>query len=185
VEASKKVSTTDQAQRGEGGTMVQKKVCKIGSYGVGKTSLVRRFVENIFSEQYQSTVGVHITRKLVDVAGQTVMLLLWDLAGEDELAQLRVEHLRGASGYLIVADGLRASTLTKAVELQERISEGLGELPFLLVMNKVDCVEEWEPATKSMEELRSKGWVAVRTSAKTGEGVEAMFRQLTARMMAA
>ena len=89
--------------------MIQKKICMIGSFGVGKTSLVARFVRSIFSEKYQTTVGVKIDKKVVEVGGQQVTLVLWDIAGEDALTTVRVSQLRGASGYILVVDGSAVS----------------------------------------------------------------------------
>ena len=61
--------------------MLQKKICMLGGFSVGKTSLVRRFVQSIFSETYLTTVGVKIDKKSVELPGKTVDLILWDLAG--------------------------------------------------------------------------------------------------------
>src|ERR1700684_114929 len=118
--------------------MLKKKICMVGEFGVGKTSLVRRFVESIFDERYLSTVGVKIDRRDVKVGPHFVRLMLWDLAGEDDLAQLKISHLSGASAYILVVDRCRATSLDKAVELQRRITEQLGVLPFVLVLNKTD-----------------------------------------------
>src|SRR5271156_4987192 len=114
--------------------MLKKKICMVGEFGVGKTSLVRRFVDSMFDERYLSTVGVKIDRKDVTVGSESVTLMLWDLAGEDGVAELNTSHLRGASGYILVVDGCRAMSLAKAVELQERITRQLGPLPFVLVL---------------------------------------------------
>jgi small GTP-binding protein len=78
-------------------SVVQRKVCMLGATSVGKSSLVRRFVESIFSEKYQATIGVKIDRKLVQVDDTQVSLLLWDLQGEDEFQRVRLSYLRGAS----------------------------------------------------------------------------------------
>src|ERR1700733_1854956 len=98
----------------------KKKVCMVGQFGVGKTSLVRRFVDSIFDERYLTTIGVKIDRKDVTVGSDSVTLMLWDLAGEDDLAQLNDSHLRGASGYILVGDGCPAASLAKAGELHQR-----------------------------------------------------------------
>jgi small GTP-binding protein len=160
--------------------MLKKKVCMVGQFGVGKTSLVRRFVDSIFDDRYLSTVGVKIDRKDVVVGSASVTLMLWDLAGEDDLAQLNTSHLRGASGYILVADGCRAMSLAKAIELQQRITEQLGPLPFVLVLNKTDLRDQWEVQDVAISELR---WTKFETSAKAGSGVEEMFLALAAKLL--
>jgi small GTP-binding protein len=82
---------------------LQKKICMIGAFSVGKTSLVKRYVQSVFSETYLTTVGVKIDKKTVDVSGRTVNLILWDVAGEDDIGSLRMSYLRGAAGYVLVA----------------------------------------------------------------------------------
>jgi small GTP-binding protein len=160
--------------------MLKKKICMVGQFGVGKTSLVRRFVDSIFDERYLTTVGVKIDRKDVTVGSECVTLVLWDLAGEDDLAQLNVSHLRGASGYILVVDGCRAASLAKAVELQRRISGQLGPLPFVLVLNKSDLRPQWEVKDAAVSE---HGWLTFETSAKVGSGVEEMFQALTEKLL--
>ena len=91
--------------------MLQKKICMLGGFAVGKTSLVRRFVQSIFSETYLTTVGVKIDKKSVVLSDKTVDLILWDLAGEDDIGSFRLSYVRGASGLVLVADGTRAATL--------------------------------------------------------------------------
>jgi len=160
--------------------MLKKKICMVGQFGVGKTSLVRRFVDSIFDERYLTTVGVKIDRKDVAVGSESVTLMLWDLAGEDDLAQLNVSHLRGASAYILVVDGCRAASLAKAVELQQRIEGQLGSLPFVLVLNKADLRDQWEVKDAAFSEY---GWPTFETSAKVGSGVEEMFQALTEKLL--
>ncbi len=162
--------------------MLKKKICMVGEFGVGKTSLVRRFVQSIFDERYLSTVGVKIDRKDVNVGSVPVTLMLWDLAGEDELTQLKISHLRGASGYILVADGCRAASLDKAIELQQRIAEQLGSLPFVLVLNKADLRDQWEIQDAAVSEC---GWPTFETSAKAGSGVDEMFLALAGQLIGA
>ena len=99
---------------------LQKKICMLGGFSVGKTSLVKRFVESVFSETYLTTVGVKIDKKTVVLSDRIVNLILWDLAGEDNISSLRMSYLRGAAGYVLVADGTRRSTLNVALSLRER-----------------------------------------------------------------
>jgi small GTP-binding protein len=163
--------------------MIRKKICMVGTYAVGKTSLVRRFVESLFDERYQTTVGVKVDKKLLDVTGREVTLVLWDMAGEDDLALVRTSHLRGAAGYVLVADGTRPATLAAAEGLRERILEELGALPFVLVINKSDLADQWQVTPEDLGYWRSKGWKVFVTSARTGENVEEMFRALAADVM--
>ena len=111
---------------------VQKKICMLGSFSVGKTSLVKRYVESVFSESYLTTVGVKIDKKTVALGDRTVNLILWDLAGEDDLSSLRMSYLRGAAGYVLVADGTRPATLDLAVSLRQRVEADYGQLLSLI-----------------------------------------------------
>jgi small GTP-binding protein len=161
---------------------VQKKICMLGGFSVGKTSLVKRFVASVFSESYLTTVGVKIDKKTVTLADRVVHLILWDLAGEDESASLRMSYLRGSAGYVLVADGTRPATLDMARTLRRRVEAEHGALPFALLLNKHDLKEQWAIADDALEELRRGGWQVRPSSAKTGEGVEDAFTDLAARV---
>jgi small GTP-binding protein len=163
--------------------MIQKKVCMIGSFGVGKTSLVARFVRSIFSEKYQTTVGVKIDKKILEVGDKQVTLVLWDIAGEDALTTVRPSQLRGASGYILVVDGLRRGTYETAIDLEKRVADAIGPVPFLCVFNKNDLRQSWEVTEADVEVLRQRGWSVILSSAKNGEGVEELFQQLTAAIL--
>jgi small GTP-binding protein len=162
--------------------MIQKKVCMIGKSGVGKTSLVAKFVHSMFSEKYLTTVGVKIDKKTVNVNGAEVMLMIWDLAGDDDYQRLQTSYLRGTSGYLLVADGTRAVTLDDAIEVQRRVAQAVGPVPFVVALNKADLVAQWEIDDARMAELNGRGWKSYKTSAKDGAAVEEVFAEL-ARMM--
>ncbi len=162
--------------------MLQRKICLLGAFGVGKTSLVRRFVDTIFSDAYLTTVGVKIDKKVLTVGTEELALILWDIAGEDEVAAVRVSYLRGAAGYLLVVDGTRPETLETAASIQARISAELGAVPFFVLLNKADLLEDWAIAPERLESLEAAGWTFRRTSAKTGMGVEETFQELAARV---
>lgn len=163
--------------------MLQKKICMVGAFATGKTSLVSRFVYSIFSEKYQTTVGVKIDKKTVNIGGQELNLILWDLYGEDEFQKVRMSYLRGSSGYFLVVDGTRHHTLEKAFSLQQRVEETIGKVPFILVMNKWDLVEDWEIEASEIDELTQRGWMVIRTSAKTGLNVEEIFQSLASKIL--
>jgi small GTP-binding protein len=158
--------------------MMQKKICLLGTFAVGKTSLTERFVKSAFSERYQTTVGVRIHKKTVTVDELALDLIIWDLAGEDEFVVLRTAYLRGASGYILVADGTRPETLDKAADLHQRAQAALGDVPFALIVNKVDRSSDWTIREDVLDELVRSNWPVFRTSAKTGQGVEHAFNSL-------
>ena len=161
---------------------VQKKLCMLGGFGVGKTSLVRRFVHSIFSDTYLTTVGVKIDKKTVDLAGKTVNLILWDLAGEDDLSSVRTTYVRGAAGYLLVADGTRPATLDVALSLNQRVEAEFGKLPFALLLNKSDLRDQWAISDADVAGLIDSGWWVRSSSAMTSEGVEEAFHDLAVRV---
>ncbi len=157
---------------------MQKKICLLGAFAVGKTSLTRRFVTSIFSERYRTTVGVSIEKATVCVGDQSVDLIIWDLAGEDEFVVIRAAYLRGSSGYMLVTDGTRPETLHKAMDLQHRAEDMLGHVPFVLLMNKVDRSDDWAIDDARQVSLAQLGWPIFQTSAKTGQGVKEAFTSL-------
>ena len=161
---------------------LQKKICMLGAFSVGKTSLVKRFVESVFSETYLTTVGVKIDKKTVELPDRTVNLILWDLAGEDDISSLRMSYLRGSAGYVLVADGTRPLTLEVALSLRQRVEAEFGRLPFVLLLNKSDLKEQWAISDEDVEGLRQSGWWVRSTSARTGEGVDDAFGTLAERV---
>lgn len=163
--------------------MIQKKICMLGTYAVGKTSLVRRFVESVYLDKYHTTIGVKVDKKVVSVGANEVTLLVWDIEGTEDAHELRQSYLRGAAGYLLVADGTRPETLAKAVELLARVEAEVGSVPSLLLLNKSDLTVEWRIRGEELAPLNQKGWTIIFTSAKTGTGVEDAFMKLSQKMI--
>jgi small GTP-binding protein len=164
--------------------MIKKKVCVLGAYAVGKTSLIKRFVESLFSEKYLTTVGVKIDKKTVQYNGEAVTLMLWDIQGEDSLNETHFLYLRGLAGCILVIDGTRADTLETAIRLEKKAREIAGDTELVCAVNKSDLVDEWELEESALEELREKGWDVFKTSAKDGSEVENLFHRLTDAMLA-
>jgi small GTP-binding protein len=155
----------------------------VGAFATGKTSLVARLVNSIFSEKYHTTVGVKIDKKTINIQEQTINLILWDLYGEDEFQKVRMSYLRGASGYLLVVDGTRKNTLDKAFDLQTRVEDTLGKVPFIMMLNKWDMIDEWDIDSVEIDAVKQKGWTVMKTSAKTGLGVAEVFQTLAEKIM--
>ena len=135
--------------------MIQKKVCMIGAFAVGKTSLVSQFVRGIYSEKYLTTIGVKIDKASIEADGHTTNLVLWDIHGEDEFQNVRMSYLRGAAGYLLVVDGTRRASLEVAFNLRSKVVENIGHLPFVLVLNKSDLLADWEITREDIDPWNS------------------------------
>jgi small GTP-binding protein len=157
--------------------MLQKKICLLGAFSVGKTSLIQRYVSSLFDDKYLTTVGVKIDKKIVELPDQKMMLMIWDLAGEDDYNSLKLSHLRGASGYILVVDGTRPKSLEVAIEIQKLAQGALGDVPFIIATNKADLQEQWMLSDEDINSLKALSTV-VSTSAKNGDNVEALFTQL-------
>jgi small GTP-binding protein len=158
---------------------IQKKVCMVGVFGTGKTCLVQRYVHSIFSTKYLSTVGVKIDRKEIQIGDQAVSLMLWDLEGRDGTRDINPSYLRGAHGLIYVADGTRRETLEQMFEIRLIAQRVLGEVPSVLALNKADLTDQWQlrPVDEEAAGL-IPGLHRLRTSAKTGEGVDVTFQWL-------
>jgi len=163
--------------------MLVKKVCMVGPFAVGKTSLVKRFVESIFSEKYHTTIGVKISKKQIELDQNNVQMMLWDIEGVDDFTELKSSYLRGAAGVMIVIDGTRPTTIRQLSELLSLVRSHLRETPIVILANKVDLVNEWSLLEEDANKLRENGLTIIETSAKTGSGVEEAFTELAHKML--
>ncbi len=162
---------------------LKKKICLIGAFAVGKTSLVRQYVYSLFSDRYLSTVGVRIDKKALTVSGRNLDLIIWDLHGEDEFQTIRMSYLRGASGCIYVADGTRYATLDAALRLKQRVLDTIGPTPSILAVNKCDLETNWEIDNQTLDGLTGTELFVLRTSAKSGQSVNTAFQKLAAMML--
>ena len=167
--------------KGQG--VIQKKICMLGGFAVGKTSLGKRFVTGQFSERYHTTIGVKIDQKAQKVNNTDMLLVLWDVYGDDDFQKVRASYLQGASGYLLVLDGTRKETVEVARQLHALVTQSMGSVPYVLVMNKHDLKESWQVESSMYEDLARNACLVLQSSAKTGEGVELAFAELAKRML--
>lgn len=174
---------------------ISKKICLVGDFSVGKTSLIRRFVDDQFSDEYLSTVGVKLSRKLVDVEGtpdtaaRQVELLIWDIEGQTQFKAIAPSYLQGAKGAIIVADVKRDDTLVHLqnhVDLFFKINQ-TGTV--IIALNKADLVTpsllETIRDRYALEKQNSRVIATYTTSAKTGQAVDAIFKELAAAILTA
>ncbi len=153
---------------------IVKKIVLVGHFGVGKSSLVKRFVHQKFSDQYLTTIGVKIDKKTVEVGGAQVKLMLWDIAGESTAMKIPKKYLAGAHGILYVFDLSREETYNHLQNDLFEISKELKEVPTVVLGNKADLVED--PFIEDLKKELSMDFKA--TSAKTGDFVEEAFIHL-------
>ncbi len=162
---------------------LSKKICLLGDFAVGKTSLVRRFVYDRFDDKYISTIGVKVSRKTVAVprADEIVELtmMLWDLAGSEEFNRVRASYLRGLSGAILVCDLTRANTLENLTTYVYDLRDIDPAARIIIAANKGDLLKQHQVTRAQVEEVANKlDAVFYVTSAKTGSEVEKLFRHL-------
>jgi small GTP-binding protein len=158
------------------------KICMLGDFGVGKTSLVARFVRSTFTPKYLTTIGVKVdSKELLSPQGAPIKLVVWDIAGRSALDALGANYLRGASALLLVADGTREHSLSVALNLLMQSRAALPHAVVALAVNKLDLVERWEVAPTTLAELR-RTLPVFETSALSGDGVENAFAEIAARL---
>jgi small GTP-binding protein len=169
---------------------IKKKICLLGTFAVGKTSTVQRFVYSRFDERYLTTIGVRVSQKLMapmEVPGRAEAvqynLLVWDIAGMDRFDTLVENYYRGAAGALAVGDLTRPDTFNQLDEICNRFRAVNPQAALVIVGNKVDLQSPGEGTSVVMRRLaKTYGTRPLTTSAKSGENVEAAFVQL-ARLM--
>ncbi|MFN6539513.1 MAG: Rab family GTPase [Nostoc sp. EkiNYC01] len=171
---------------------ISKKICLFGDFGVGKTSLIRQFVESQFSDTYLSTVGVKISRKLLNLSKQdqnneqNLQLLIWDIEGSNKFKAVAQNYFQGSKGAVIVADVTQPETLN---HLQEHIQTFLAVNPqsyIVVALNKSDMI-----AAEYLENIRKIYQFSNQTnildtyitSAKTGNNVNDIFQTLATRLI--
>ncbi len=162
----------------ETGPVIRKKICLLGAPSVGKTSLVRQFVDSMFDEHYQRTIGVKIDKKTVTVDAQELVLMLWDMHGEDDDMPVRDSYLRGLNGYLLVVDSTRPDTLAQAGRVHERVQKMSSGVPYILVLNKSDLLLDWHAIDQASAPLAQDAQAMIKTSARTGQAVNDCFSTL-------
>tara|TARA_R110002096_G_scaffold22547_10_gene72348 strand:- start:2525 stop:3049 length:525 start_codon:yes stop_codon:yes gene_type:complete len=167
-------------------THLTSKICIVGDFAVGKTSVIERFVNNEFSDKYLSTVGVKIDTKEIshrDI-GIDHKLVIWDVAGSDRFDHREFAYLRGANGLVFVADGTRPRTVDTVRNLQQQIFEKNGSTPSVFLVNKRDLVSDWSVDEKQISSVPVSEDSVFMTSAKTGDAVEQALLHLAEMIIA-
>lgn len=160
------------------------KVCLLGDGAVGKTSLVHRYVYDVFDDKYIMSFGTKVSKKTVELPDAKVDLLIWDILGQKRHESLHGAYYRGAVGALAVCDFTRRSTMESLESWISGFRDVAGVVPVVILANKSDL-----PKSYSLEDVRifasTIGCEVFETSAKTGANVEAAFSGLTSEMLEA
>ncbi len=167
------------------------KVCLVGDSSVGKTSLIRRYVYDEYSDKYLTTIGTKVTKKELIVSNPDgngnvhVNLAIWDIMGQHGFrALLQEAYFFGVDGTIAVCDMTREETMTGLADWLDRIKEVAGNVPIVAVGNKVDLEDELvvkdEDLGHTVNRYNAK---YLLTSAKTGQNVEQTFTELTKRIL--
>lgn len=154
---------------------ISKKIVLVGHFGVGKTSLVRRFVDSAFSEDYLVTLGVQVKKKTVAVDDDVINMIIWDLEGKTKVADMRSSYLLGSDAFIYVFDLTRPVTFDNLKENLDHINTNHPDVPLQLVGNKVDLFAE-----ENLDDFLTKNGFddIVTTSAKEGTNVNLLFEKL-------
>ncbi|NJK60499.1 MAG: GTP-binding protein [Oscillatoriales cyanobacterium SM2_1_8] len=162
-------------------TAIAKKVCLLGDFGVGKTSLVRRYVEGRFDDRYLSTVGVKISRKEVHRDAHHVQLIVWDVEGNTKFRGIAPAYMQGAAAALIAADATRPDSIAFVLECLPQFLQINPKGTAAIAFNKVDLLPK-EAVQRQMaqllQDLHHPILTVLPTSAKTGLNVETAFAWL-------
>lgn len=157
-----------------------KKVVLVGHFGVGKSSLVRRFVQNTFSDNYIVTIGVHILKKEIRINELDLTLIIWDIEGKDDIKKVRPSYLLGTSGFIYVIDPTRTQTYEHFNDEIDFLKSNYSKAKVISVSNKTDLInlEEFQESLKQKQID-----IDFFASAKSGNEVEKLFHTIGMKMI--
>ena len=166
------------------------KVCVVGDGGVGKTSLVRKSISNTFSENYIMTIGSNFSVKPVELSeypNYDITLSVWDLAGQEHFKSVRPPFYKGAKALIYVYDLTRISSFSNLLNWKKEAEKVIGLTPSILVGNKSDLLRPEEKRAKEEDITQLMGKLDTdayfETSAKEGINVEAIFEEITKKIL--
>ncbi len=164
-----------------------KKVCLLGDGAVGKTSLIRKYVYDDFDDKYLMTIGTKITKKFMHIKQQdeeiNLTIMISDIVGQVEFERIHKQYYRGSKGGLFVCDLTRKDTLERMEWWLNSFRDVAGDVPIILLGNKLDLKEQHEISFEDMAEFAKKfNCPYYLTSAKSGENVERAFQNMGQRV---
>ncbi len=173
-------------------SIISKKICLIGDFSVGKTSLIHRFVDRQFSDKYLSTVGVKISRKSIDIGDleqykyHKIQLLIWDIEGSNKFKGISTSYFQGATGAIIVGDVTRPESLENISEHMKYFSKANPQGKMIIALNKSDLIDiEYLEKYRQIYSFQDNDnfILTYSTSAKTGLNVDEIFQTLAKKLI--
>ncbi|WP_309609798.1 Rab family GTPase [Flavobacterium sp.] len=152
-----------------------KKIVLVGHFGVGKSSLIRRFVSNSFSNDYKVTIGVQILKREIEIDQKKITFIIWDIEGKEALQEIRPSYLLGTSAFIYVVDATRNATYLDFNNEIKYIKNNFPNIGLVSVANKSDLINEKDFRA---EIAKQNLVIDFFTSAKSGENVDAIFEKL-------
>jgi small GTP-binding protein len=181
---------TDQNVSKSAAKRMKAKICLVGEQAVGKTSLVRRFVQDVFDDSYIATMGAKVTKRDIEVQDEMygnllVNLIVWDIMGAKSFRDLFKEaFFQGAQGLIAVCDVTRKETLAELENWIDAVSKVAGDIPIQIVANKIDLEGEKEVTEADIQRFSDdRSSTYLMTSAKTGENVEGAFDEMAKKII--
>jgi small GTP-binding protein len=168
---------------------LKRKICLLGDGGVGKTSLIRKFVFDQFEDKYISTLGTKVTKKRIKfkISADQIIdmnLLIWDIMGQEEFKKVQLMSYKNANGAILVCDITRKETLENLRTWISDLFGITGEIPIIVMANKSDLKEEAkfnnDDLARTAQGLAAPHYM---TSAKTGENVEEAFIKIGKKLL--
>jgi len=160
---------------------VSLKVIIVGNGKVGKTSMLTRFARGIMTETYKKTIGTDFMEKeiVLPSSGETVLLMMWDTAGQEMFAGLTRNYYRGSGAVVYVFSTIDHESFTQIPRWKEKVEEECGEIVSVLVQNKVDLIDEAKVTSVEAEALAKElGMKLYRTSVKENLQVNEVFEHV-------
>lgn len=161
---------------------VTKKIVLLGHYGVGKTSIIRKYVTDAFSSDYKVTIGVHILKKEVPLEDLNASLILWDIEGTDDIERISPAFLLGSHAFVFTYDLCRPATYKNLLKQIEGLKNKYPETVHKIIGNKVDLIAQAQTDTEDYKTIFEN--TDYLTSAKTGENIESLFMDLAKELTA-
>jgi len=160
---------------------IAKKIVLLGHFGVGKTSIIRQFVNNEFSSDYKVTIGVHILKKEVKIEDTNISLIIWDIEGTDNINLINKAYLLGSHSFIFTYDITRPATYKDLLNQIEKLKTLHPKTSFKIIGNKVDLISTVDTNEEAYSSIMQQ--TNYLTSAKTGENIEKLFSDLALELI--